>query len=80
MKNLSLFFGILLVACMSSSFSEEQKDLGHKVYVCHIPPGNPANAHTIHISINAVPAHLAHGCSVGACDPCVLDPTLPDCG
>lgn len=39
----------------------------NKVAVCHIPPGNPANAHTICISDNGVPAHLAHGCVLGAC-------------
>ena len=32
-----------------------------KVLVCHIPPGNPENAHVIEISENALPAHLAHG-------------------
>jgi hypothetical protein len=37
------------------------------VTICHIPPGNPANAHTITISVNALPAHLAHGDYVGAC-------------
>lgn len=31
---------------------------GDKVLVCHIPPGNPANAHTICISPNAVQAHV----------------------
>jgi hypothetical protein len=40
-----------------------------KVDVCHIPPGNPANAHTINVSIFAVPAHLAHGDSIGQCEP-----------
>ena len=39
-----------------------------KVDVCHIPPGNPANAHTITISENALDTHLAHGDSVGACE------------
>ena len=38
-----------------------------KVLICHIPPGNPDNAHTISISVNAVPAHLAHGDTLGAC-------------
>ena len=38
-----------------------------KVEMCQIPPGNPANAHTICISPNAVPAHLANGCTLGAC-------------
>ncbi len=39
----------------------------NKVAVCHFPPGNPANAHTICISANGVPAHLGHGCHLGAC-------------
>ncbi len=39
----------------------------NKVLVCHIPPGNPENAHTICISINALPAHLALGDCVGPC-------------
>ena len=38
-----------------------------KVVVCHIPPGNPANAHTISIGAPAVDAHLAHGDSLGEC-------------
>jgi hypothetical protein len=37
------------------------------VTICHIPPGNPSNAHTITISVNALPAHLAHGDYIGAC-------------
>jgi hypothetical protein len=44
-----------------------------KVEVCHVPPDNPGNAHTINVSENALPAHLAHGdfgvgeaCSEGA--------------
>lgn len=39
-----------------------------KVKVCHIPPGNPANFHTILISENALAAHLAHGDLAGACN------------
>jgi len=38
-----------------------------KVTICHIPPGNPANEHTITVGAPAVPAHLAHGDYVGAC-------------
>jgi hypothetical protein len=33
---------------------------GKKVAICHIPPGNPANAHTIHVSTKALKAHLRH--------------------
>ena len=39
-----------------------------KVTICHIPPGNPENAHTIVIGAPAVPAHLElHGDSIGEC-------------
>ena len=38
-----------------------------KVDVCHIPPGNPGNAHTITVSGNALKAHLAHGDTEGEC-------------
>lgn len=39
-----------------------------KVYICHIPPGNPANAHTLEVSTNAVAAHLKHGDKLGTCN------------
>jgi len=38
-----------------------------KVPVCHIPPGDPANAHTISVAPSALDAHLAHGDYVGEC-------------
>ena len=37
------------------------------VEVCHIPPGNPDNAHTISIGESALEAHLAHGDDEGEC-------------
>jgi hypothetical protein len=39
-----------------------------KVTICHIPPGNPDNAHEITVGAPAVPAHLAHGDTLGECD------------
>jgi hypothetical protein len=39
-----------------------------RVTVCHIPPGNPANAHTITVGAPAVRAHLRHGDTRGACE------------
>jgi hypothetical protein len=45
-----------------------------KVYVCHMPPGNPGNRQTLSISVNAVDAHLTGhtGDRLGSCDqtPC----------
>ena len=39
-----------------------------KTTICHLPPGNPANAHTLCIGNAAVPAHLHnHGDYLGAC-------------
>jgi hypothetical protein len=41
---------------------------GKKVLVCHIPPGNPANAHEICVGEPAVAAHVRnHGDPIGAC-------------
>ena len=54
----SVFVNVVDVHCGNNN---------NKVLVCHIPPGNPDNAHTICISENGVPAHLAHGCVLGAC-------------
>jgi len=40
-----------------------------KVYVCHRPPGNPSNVQILHVSINAVPAHIGNheGDQLGSC-------------
>jgi hypothetical protein len=46
-----------------------------KVDVCHIPPGNPDNAHTITVGEPAVQAHLNHGDFLGPCD---AEPEPPD--
>jgi hypothetical protein len=44
------------------------KEETHKTTICHIPPGNPANAHTLCIGNQAVPAHLQnHGDYLGPC-------------
>ena len=38
-----------------------------KVSVCHIPPGNPSNAHIISVGAQAVPNHLSHGDALAVC-------------
>ena len=40
---------------------------GKKASICHIPPGNPANAHSLCVGKSAVKAHLAHGDYEGPC-------------
>jgi hypothetical protein len=40
-----------------------------KVLICHVPPGNPANAHTICVGRPATNAHQTHhGDLLGACE------------
>jgi len=40
---------------------------GEKVTICHLPPGNPDNAHTLSVGADAVEAHLGHGDYLGEC-------------
>lgn len=41
---------------------------GSKVEICHFPPGNPANFHTITVNEKALGAHIEnHGDSEGNC-------------
>jgi 5'-nucleotidase len=47
-----------------------------KVQVCHIPPDNLLNLHTISINEAALSDHLAHGDVVGICDENSLDVNL----
>jgi|GEM_PF-4780318 len=41
-----------------------------KISICHVPPGNPENKHTIHIGISAWPAHRDNhgGDYLGSCN------------
>ena len=46
------------------------QDLGQrKVTLCHIPNGNPANAHEITVGESAVAAHIIHVDTIGPCQP-----------
>jgi hypothetical protein len=54
---------------------------GKKVVLCHVPPGNPANAHTILVGEAAISAHPPRDCTVA--DKCVAgfcDPATGACG
>ena len=53
-----------------------------KATICHIPPGNAAAQHTISVAQSAVPAHMAHGDTMGACSGWVTESyieSLPTC-
>lgn len=64
----ALLLGWLIVTMNTASPQGKSGDQ-YKVVICHVPPGNPDNAHTIEVSENAVDAHLAHGDYLGACQP-----------
>jgi hypothetical protein len=55
-----------------------------KTTICHVPPGNPANAHTLCIGNAAVPAHLRnHPDYLGECKnetPCPPPPGMGGAG
>jgi len=58
--------GLILIASLAAVTSPAQAR-DNKITICHVPPGNPDNAHTITISENAWPAHQSHGDSRGPC-------------
>ncbi len=62
--------GVLALAALAGVAASQPAAAGageEKVTICHIPPGNPDNAHTIVVGAPAVPAHLDHGDSLGEC-------------
>jgi hypothetical protein len=47
---------------------EDDEVTDEQVTICHYPPGNPANAHTITVGASAVDAHVRnHGDTIGPC-------------
>jgi hypothetical protein len=74
-KLIKLF--ILCIVLFYVSFVSAHKyddDTDHKITICHVPPGNPANAHTISIDYSALQTHLNHGDYIGECN--TPSPTL----
>ena len=60
-------FSILAAAAVVLGAASSFAASPGKVDICHIPPGNPDNAHVINVSVRAIPAHLAHGDTLGEC-------------
>ncbi len=58
---------------------DDNDDGSPKVYLCHVPPGNPNNPQTLRISINAVESHLRNhpGDKLGSCDQQGCTETVP---
>ena len=60
--------------CSHNADYKECDNDDKKVYLCHVPPGNPGMRLTLSISVNAVASHLANhpGDRLGTCDqiPC----------
>lgn len=73
---------LFLTATIAALANDARADAVGKVQICHFPPGNPANFHTLTVGAPAVPAHLAHGDSLGACEEtdCHLFASLCDDG
>lgn len=68
MKKFLFLPAVLLIFGTPASYELRAASGDHKVFICHIPPGNPDNRHEILIDFHAVPAHLAHGDTEGSCD------------
>jgi hypothetical protein len=68
---------LLAMTALAAGVAHAEK----KVTLCHFPPGNPANSHTISVGEAAVSAHLGHGDDVGACPTgCLVNAGLCDDG
>ncbi len=67
MKKYILLFSVVLVALLFISNTKENDQSNEKIIICHIPPGEPENAHPIEIDLHAWPAHEAHGDVIGDC-------------
>jgi hypothetical protein len=57
---------IVNINIIDNNDDNEASDGGEKVLVCH-KPNNKKGGHTLSISSSAVPAHLGHGDTLGAC-------------
>src|SRR3712207_1537572 len=66
MKKMMLLASVVALAAMMLAAAPAFAQVD-RVTICHIPPGNPGNAHTITVGEPAVDAHLAHGDRLGAC-------------
>ena len=66
-----MLHGSAALPLVASATGSSHGGHGHKVVICHIPQGNPANMQTIEVDEHSVTmtAHLQHGDTVGPCTP-----------
>jgi hypothetical protein len=84
----SLLLGAICLLTLQPAVIAGNPD--HKVFVCHVPPGNPANAHIIDVDLSAwLSGHTPHThhnmdqlcSSEGGCPACVCAGTVnPETG
>ena len=66
---------LVVTVSQQAAFADPQPTNPKKVTICHIPPGNPAERHTITVGAPAVAAHVRnHGDEIGACQPPIPEP------
>jgi hypothetical protein len=67
-KLLSVLFSCCLCCLATFATAATRSSAGGaKVCLCHVPPGDPADQHTICVGPPAVRAHLGHGDFLGEC-------------
>ena len=62
MIGLAVVLGMLV-----QSVADDADKAAAKSAICHVPPGNPAHAHTLNLPEAALAAHLGHGDVAGEC-------------
>jgi len=77
--NLALSVVLTFVSALSLHGGDAHAD--KRVTICHVPPGNEADGHTISVGEASVAAHIAHGDQLGACfTGCEANPSICDDG
>jgi hypothetical protein len=81
MKRILLALSICCLCCLTMFITGvTPADAKSSVCICHYPPGNPDNAHTICVGAPAVKAHLKHGDTIGECNLACGGSTGVTCG
>ena len=61
------FHGSVKLERLSFAFGKRRSE-DRFMEICHVPPGDPVNRHTIVVGASAVERHLAHGDYLGPCE------------